>query len=140
MTGLINIPESLSIAVHSCVFIASDASDAFKSVRVIAEEMAHSRHHATKVIKQLASAGILETERGPSGGARLAKAADKITLFEIYVAVCGAPVRHECILPKKKCNGTRCVIGKAIAEENKRLTALLKTTTVADIVKSTKRK
>ena len=71
MLGLLNISEAMSIALHTCACLAADA-DHFRSARAISKEMGFSPHHFAKVVQQLARAGLLETERGPSGGAKLA--------------------------------------------------------------------
>ena len=42
-----------------------------------------------RMLLDLKSAGLIETQRGPGGGTRLAKAAQNITLAEIYRAVAG---------------------------------------------------
>lgn len=49
----------------------------------IAREFSISRHHLTKVVRDLANAGYLVTQRGAGGGLRLARAAEKITLGEV---------------------------------------------------------
>ena len=40
-------------------------------------------------MSQLAKANVLQSDRGPNGGFKLARAANKITLLEIYEAVHG---------------------------------------------------
>ena len=42
-----------------------------------------------RMLLDLKNAGLIETQRGPGGGARLAKAADCITLDDIHRAVAG---------------------------------------------------
>lgn len=49
----------------------------------IASEFRISRNHLTKVVQELARGGYLTTRRGASGGIRLAKPADSITLGEV---------------------------------------------------------
>jgi Rrf2 family nitric oxide-sensitive transcriptional repressor len=49
----------------------------------IASEFGISRHHLTKVVRDLANAGYVFTQRGAGGGFRLARPADAITLGEI---------------------------------------------------------
>ena len=52
----------------------------------IAQEFAISRNHLTKVVRELASAGFIATQRGSGGGFRLAQAPEAISI--------GAVVRH----------------------------------------------
>jgi Rrf2 family protein len=42
-----------------------------------------------RLLGELAEAGMVETQRGPGGGTRLARPAQEITLLEVYKAVSG---------------------------------------------------
>ena len=138
MIGLLNISEAMSIALHTCVRLAQEP-DAFVSVRTVSKEMGFSSHHVAKVAQQLSRAGLIETERGPSGGAKLARPADKIVLLDIYVAAGGTAEFSGCLLKHDVCKGKKCALGKLIATENKRLITLLRTVTLDSVVNSFKR-
>ena len=49
----------------------------------IASEFEISRHHLIKVVRGLAEAGYVRTQRGAAGGFRLARPAGSITLGEV---------------------------------------------------------
>jgi Rrf2 family nitric oxide-sensitive transcriptional repressor len=49
----------------------------------IATEFAISRNHLTKVIRDLADAGFVQTQRGAGGGFRLARPPEEITLGQV---------------------------------------------------------
>jgi len=138
MLGLLNISEAMSIALHTCVCLAEDP-ERFHSARQISEKLGFSANHFAKVVQQLVRAGLLETERGPSGGAKLARPAAKITLLDIYVAAGGNPHCKGCLLKHDICKGSSCALGKLMARENKRLAILLKTVTLDSVVRSLKR-
>lgn len=138
MLGLLNISEAMSIALHTCACLAEDPSR-FHSARQISDKLGFSPHHFAKVVQQLARAGLLETERGPAGGAKLARDAGDITLLEIYIAAGGTPDHKGCLLKSNICDGTSCTLGKLMAAENKRLVTLLKKTTLASLVHSLKK-
>ncbi|MBL8807192.1 MAG: Rrf2 family transcriptional regulator [Rhodospirillales bacterium] len=53
------------------------------STNEIAAEFGISRNHLTKVIRDLAEAGFVETQRGAGGGFRLARPARAITLGQV---------------------------------------------------------
>lgn len=53
------------------------------SIPQVAEAHAISRNHVMKVVSRLAQAGLLTTVRGRSGGFRLGKPAEAITLGDI---------------------------------------------------------
>ncbi len=138
MLGLLNISEAMSIALHTCACLAAEP-ETFHSARTISKRMGFSTNHFAKVVQQLAHAGLLETERGPSGGAKLARPAEKITLLDIYVAAGGTPTYTGCLLKSNVCDGKSCALGKMMTRENRRLVALLKNVTLADVVDSLER-
>src|SRR5262245_56531872 len=62
-----------------------------------------------KVLKPLVSAGLLQSVKGPHGGYRLARPANKITLLDIVEAVEG-PIRGDA--PMAQGNGTAGLDGR----------------------------
>lgn len=138
MLGLLNISEAMSIALHTCVWLADDP-ESFHSVRQMSAKLGFSPHHSAKIVQQLVRTGIIETERGPAGGARLARPPAKVTLLEIYSAVGGNPAYKGCLLKHNICKGDACVLGKLMSNENKRLIGLLKNVSLASVVRSLKK-
>ena len=136
MPGLLNIPESMSIALHTCLWIADD-DRAFRPSPKIAKELGFSYNHFAKVVQKLVHAGVLETERGPRGGIRLARDPKSISMLEIYEAGGGEPLRpHRCLLDPKICAGRACALGRLIESENDRLHRTMKKTTLAGLARS----
>lgn len=138
MPGLLNISEAMSIALHTCAFLADNA-EGLSSARVIAARLGFSANHSTKVVQQLVRAGILATLRGPAGGARLARPPSEITLLEIYEAAGGTPNYSGCLLKSDVCDGRSCALGKLMALENERLVSMLGNTSLDNVVRSLKR-
>ena len=136
MPGLLNVPESMSIALHTCLWIA-DGERAFRSSPKVAKELGFSYNHFAKVVQKLVHAGLLETERGPRGGIRLARDSKSLTLLDIYEAAGGAPLpAHRCLLDPSVCKGCACGIGRLIEQENARLHKKMKETSIASLVRS----
>ena len=138
MLGMLNFSEAMSIALHTCASLAEDTGR-YHSTRQISEKLGLSAHHSAKVVQQLVRAGLIETERGPAGGAKLARAPKEITVLEIYIAV-GGNLHHEgCLLKRDICKGDGCVFGKLMAKENARLIAMLRSVTLDSVTRSLKR-
>lgn len=135
MPGLLNISEAVSIALHTCMRLADDPGR-FHSARQVSRSLGCSIHHFAKVVQRLVRAGILETERGPAGGARLAKPLAQTTVLEVYMAAGGSPTYQGCLLKHNICQGDSCALGKLMAKENGRLVSLLKNLTLASVVRS----
>ena len=136
MNGLLHIPESISIALHTCLWIADGKPD-FRPSPAIANELGFSYNHFAKIVQRLVHAGILETERGPRGGIRLARDPKLIPLLEIYEAGGGEPLLpHRCLLDPRICPGRACALGRLIDQENSRLHQQMTKTTLAVLARS----
>ena len=135
MQGLINISEAMSIALHTCVWLADSSGQAFP-VRKISEALGFSQNHMAKVVQQLVRAGFLDSTRGPAGGISLAHPAAEVTILDIYRATGFSAEQKGCLLKSSICNGKRCALGQLLCSENDRLYKMFKTTTLADIVAS----
>lgn len=73
-----------------------DQSDDYVSVREIGERYPVPKRLLAEVLKDLARAGIVASQRGASGGYALAKAPEAVTLGEIVAALEGAPTMTSC--------------------------------------------
>lgn len=62
---------------------AASAPGAVLTTDGLARELGISRHHLTKVVRQLAAAGLLKTTRGNGGGFTLARPAESIRIGEV---------------------------------------------------------
>ena len=137
MPGLLNIPEGLSIALHTCLWIADERERTFRPSPEIAKNLGFSYNHFAKVVQRLVRAGLLETERGPKGGIRLAREPKNVTMLEIYEAAGGDPLRpHRCLLDPGICAGRACALGHLNESENARLHKTMQETTLAGLARS----
>ena len=137
MPGLLNIPEGLSIAIHTCLWIADAGDRPFRPSPEIAKNLGFSYNHFAKVVQRLVHAGLLETERGPKGGIRLARDPKSIAMLDVYEAAGGEPLRpHRCLLDPSVCKGCACGLGRLIEKENARLHRKMQETTLASLVRS----
>ena len=136
MPGLINIPEAQSIALHVCLWIA-DGNPSFRPSPVVAKTLGFSYNHFAKIVQRLVRAGILEPERGPRGGIRLARDPKTVTLLAVYEAAGGDPLRpHRCLLDPRVCSGRACALGRLIEIENDKLHRQMAKTTLAGLARS----
>jgi len=137
---MITVPESFSIALHALLQLA-DKPGVYLSGKHIAETCQFSQHHLAKVLASLVRAGLLESQRGPSGGVCFTRAPKDITLAMISEAVEGreAP-RKGCLLPHEVCPGKRCVVGCFLDTMEAEFRRVFANTTLADILRSTHQK
>jgi Rrf2 family nitric oxide-sensitive transcriptional repressor len=128
---LVRISEAASLALHSMALLARYPELQFSN-HSMAERLNASSHHLAKVMQLLVKAGLVKSQRGPSGGFRLAVAAANIALLQIYEAVDG-PISHDgCLLHKRTCNGNTCILGNLVYTLHEQIRNCLANTTLAD--------
>lgn len=66
------------------------------SVREVSEHYPIPRRLLAEVVKDLARAGLVDSQRGATGGYTLTRSADNITLGDVVVALEGAPLIASC--------------------------------------------
>ncbi|MEZ5924999.1 MAG: Rrf2 family transcriptional regulator [Hyphomicrobiaceae bacterium] len=100
----------------------------------IAQELAISRHHLTKVVRDLAARGVLTTRRGAGGGLALARPASEITLGEVVRHLEARHAIVECFRADGgACTLTpRCRLRRRVATAAEAFLAELDKTTLAD--------
>jgi Rrf2 family protein len=74
----------------------SAGRDAVVSVREISERYPIPRRLLAEVLKDLAHAGLVESQRGATGGYALTRSPDELTLAEIVSALEGSPALTSC--------------------------------------------
>jgi Rrf2 family transcriptional regulator, nitric oxide-sensitive transcriptional repressor len=100
----------------------------------IASEFEISRHHLIKVVRGLAEAGYVRTQRGAAGGLRLARPAESITLGEVVrdleegqpLVECFRADGGACVLTP------RCRLRKRLAAARQAFLSELDATTLAE--------
>lgn len=93
---------------------------------------------ARRVIADLAASGLLDTQTGPGGGARLARSASKITVQDIYEALGEPPfIEGHSKDPVAKCAVSVCmprVFDRLNDEVTKKASAILRKTTLQKLL------
>jgi Rrf2 family protein len=107
MNTVIKFSNAVIIGLHAMAYLA-DNPDTFCTIKDIAKKVSVSKNHLAKVALQLSKSGLIETATGPTGGLKLARSADKITLLEIYKAIEGEFVQGKCMFGKKACKNRVC--------------------------------
>jgi len=111
MYGILNISEATTLAVHAMTFLAAQDPDRPVSTKEIAEIMAVSDNHLSKVVQRLVRAGLARAQRGPKGGVLLARDSKDISLLEVYEAIEGRLEITKCLLKTRLCKPGECIFG-----------------------------
>ncbi len=133
MSSLLRISDATSLAFHSIVLLAANPERPWPTAE-IASALHASEAHLSKVLQRLAHHGLVRSTRGPGGGFALSRAADRITLLEVYEAVEGPLVASNCLLDTPVCGGAQCILGGLLEAVNRQVADYLSGTRVADLI------
>lgn len=134
--------DGVEQAIHSVGMLAGLSEGGVLSAAALAEFHGVSTSYLLKHLQSLSSAGIVATVPGPKGGYRLARAADRITLLDIVLAVEGSQPAFRCAeirqrgpnpLPGRYFTKP-CGINAAMLKAEKAYRAELAKTSIADIL------
>ena len=128
-------------AVRAMVDVAGFPSGTKVSTKEISKRQLIPMQMLIKIIAQLAKNGLLHTQRGRGGGIFLGKASEGITLLEVIESIQGPIILNRCVKYPQKCplSGV-CAVHDVWCEAQKQLVELLRSVTIADIVRRHKEK
>ena len=125
------LPQTAEYAVRAVLFIARHE----RPVRVaeIAAATQLPQNYLSKTLHRLARAGVLSSARGPTGGFRLAVAADRLTLQRIISTFAQAGGQR-CLLGHGICGEVpACAVHARWAPVRSQMSDFFESTTVADL-------
>lgn len=132
MDNILKISEAASMALHAIAFLADQPKEQVAN-KDIAAALQVSETHLSKVMQRLAKAGLVSSNRGPHGGFRLARAADQVTLLEVYEAIEGPLPSGYCLIGSPVCDGDKCILGHLLKDLNREVRSYLENTRLADV-------
>ncbi len=123
-------------AIQALIFIALNDNGEFVPIREISQKLNIPFHFLTKILQILGKQQIIETYRGPSGGVRLLKNADQISIEQIILSIDGDRLFTECILKLPDCGNSKpCPLHDLFAPIRENLQKILSRTMLALLVK-----
>lgn len=108
--------------------------DKLQSLKTIATTYKLPYKFIGQVASALLEAGLITSREGASGGYKLAKAADKISLNEIMSVLDGPVVKVDCLKGYDCPRTSTCAHREVLAAISEALTESLSQKTVADLV------
>lgn len=150
MANLLHVSEAAALALHSMALMAGceDRSAGATTdrnrpgaerragrllqTRQMADRLQASDATLAKVLAELRRARLVQTVRGPRGGMRLARPAEKITLGHIYEAIEGPLRVSRCMFREPVCGKRRCVLSGFLETVSRQVSEKLKATKLSD--------
>jgi Rrf2 family iron-sulfur cluster assembly transcriptional regulator len=129
------LSQTSQYAVRAAIYLAEHADEP-SQVGTIAEALGIPRNYLSKILHQLARAGVLASERGRGGGFRLAVAPETLTLARIVEPVQPGFTDRRCLLGRPECNDTDpCPVHDRWRTLAGRIAGFVDETTLADLVR-----
>lgn len=115
----------------------ADSSQDCYSASETAERSGIPIHTVRKVLKMLATAGLLTAYQGSAGGYQLSRPAAQINLQELITAIDGAPAITDCSAESNTCHQANCCSIKGNWQlVNQKINTVLASVSLADLMGS----
>ena len=127
------LPSTAQQAISAVLCIAAAGGEPMR-VHTIATATGAPRNYLSKVLHALARAGVLSSERGPRGGFRLARPAERLTLAAVTEPF-GWPGERRCLLGRPTCrDATACPAHRRWSKVAGGVEDYFRTTTIARLL------
>jgi Rrf2 family protein len=131
MSSPVNIPESVSLALHALAVLAAEDEGPLKLGDLMARP--GSPDHLSKVMQKLNRAGMVRSRRGRSGGFSLDVDPADIRLMDVWIALEGTFQSSICPFAGRGCALNRCIFGTMASDAAAVIADYFSRTTVADL-------
>ena len=129
------LSKACEYGVRAMLYLASATHGTYVASRAISDDLGLPYSFFAKVVQTLAHAGLLSSQRGPSGGVALAKDPSEITLAEVVTAIDGGALFTECVLGLPGCGQQKpCPLHAQWAITRDRIHELFHTATIASLM------
>ena len=135
------LSRSCEYALQALLYIAAVPEKKYVLTREVAEQCDLSYHFLGKMLQTLVKNRLLNSQKGPGGGFRLAKPPSEITLHEVIDAVEGVDFLTECVLGLPQCDPLRpCPVHDQWAAEKEKIHDMFANRTVAQLLEVAKQR
>ena len=123
--------------VHAMVLLAAEPEN-LQTSEDVAGKLGINPVVVRRVFALLHRAGLLESQKGPHGGSRLARPAKQITLAEVYQALDGGELFREADFPGAQPAKVSAALKKVFTAAGRAMREELEKTTLNQIAKKAK--
>jgi Rrf2 family protein len=131
-------------ALRALLVLGLHRDDDVVSIQTISREQNIPKKFLEQILNDLKKTGAIESRRGISGGYRLARAPEEITLAVIIRHIEGALAPISCVSERfyEKCScpdETRCAIRDVMKEVRQKIVEVMEKVTIADLCERAKK-
>jgi Rrf2 family protein len=121
-------------ATLALTFLADLADGEFAGAGAIAREIGAPQNYLGKLLNNLVGSGLVLSQKGYGGGFRLARPAERISVFDIVEPIDHISRWGNCFMGRGKCSESNpCAVHNDWKEIRERYLGFLKSTTLADL-------
>ena len=99
--------QTSEYAIRALSILAQYPTDQYVLVGTLATKADLPHHYLSKILQNLVRMQILESRKGSKGGFRLARPADRITLYDVVNAIENLGTTRRCLLGQAECSDER---------------------------------
>lgn len=135
------ISRTDSYAIRAVLFLAQQGSDRPVRAAVVAGHLALPPNYLSKILNGLARAGVLQSERGPRGGFKLARPPHDVSLADVIEPFDSIARKRGCLLGTGECSEEDpCRIHHLWRRAADPLLEFFRETTISDMMTGSRRK
>ncbi|MEO0652624.1 MAG: Rrf2 family transcriptional regulator [Planctomycetota bacterium] len=130
------ISRASEYAIRALTYLASQPPGSFHLARDMGEKLQIPAPFLAKILQPLVARGLVHSQRGRSGGFRLAKEASQINLYEIVDAEEHLGRLGQCMLGQAECSDERaCPLHEYWSATCDHYLGILSTTTIESLAR-----
>jgi len=135
------LSNTCKYAIRAVIYLALNEKENRKiGIKEISQELDIPTPFLGKILQTLAKNKLLLSTKGPNGGFRLGKAADKISLLNIIEIIDGLDLFNDCLIGLRSCSASgdtdlHCPIHHKYLPISKQLYQLFKSETIGKLAK-----
>lgn len=125
-------------ALRAAVILGRSHESGSRRTSELARQTAIPRNYLSKILHQMAREGLIDSERGRSGGVRLARSPDDISLEEVIAPFRPATEPRRCVLGRPECSDEYpCGAHERWRDIAAQVESFFQATTIADVMAET---
>ena len=90
-----------------CVLFLAEDPESRRSVSEIAKKCGIPRSFLAKILQKLTKAGIVDSSQGNTGGFRLCRKPEQISLYDVFRVIQGPMAVNACVVDQQFCDRVR---------------------------------
>jgi len=130
------LSNTAEYALRAVLHVAENAHETESlPVVTVAKALGIPKNYLSKILHELARAGVLASTRGKHGGFRLGRAPSRITLFDVVSCFDEIGATRRCLLGRPQCNDRHpCVVHDRWKDVAQEVASFFRHTTLTEVI------